>query len=418
MEEYVKQWVEELHARRQRDESSRGGGQEGLQPYYRLLDMFMKTTGLNGSILKLNGEQLLPLAELQTGHPDFCKLIQESEVGRQRCFASDCFTTREAIAQEKAVICRCHAGLYDSAIPIMLHGSHVGAFITGQMLFEAPTDETVDEILELVSDLPADREDVRRAIAEVPVVPETQVTAITAFMQVLAASVSSSLRETEAVRREAELNRLLRDTELKMVQAKLQPHFLFNVLNLIAGQAMLEDAPRTNDAVIRLSRLLRDMVKSRQPVVTLRDELRFLETYMQLHCLRFEDRLRYEVDVADAALYDAPIPSLTLQLLAENAVKHGIEPKDGPCAVRVKAWRDGANINILMEDDGVGMRPEIVEGLGLENAGSAVPLSGITMLCRRMAIYYGDAFAFDILSSEGKGTAVTLAYPIDEGFPG
>lgn len=417
-ERLVKEWADELFSR-----SQSGDGANDLRHLFdsglfaRLQRTFMTATGLNGNILDRNGMSITEV--MSDRSPSFCRLVQSVPEGQRRCSISDQRVTSRSIAEQKTVVCRCHAGLYDGAAPITYRQLGVGVFITGQVLLAPPTETTVEAMIQRVSDLGLDREQLVQAIREIPQITEEKLKATTEFMQLLADYIAKSLEEAESKRREAEWRSLLRETEMKVIQSKLHPHFLFNILNLISGQALLENATNTYTTVNHLSKMLRYIVKSYRPLVTLDEELEHLESYVLLQVLRFEDRLRFHVEVKDDALRQALLPSLTVQILIENAIKHGIEPKEGECAVRVRIDRCGSDkLTIAIADNGVGMDAEKLRQLNGGEGEFADRLSGIGMIRKRLDYYFGGSFAFHIDSEPGSGTTVTLSIPVMTGAGG
>lgn len=160
------------------------------------------------------------------------------------------------------------------------------------------------------------------------------------------------LRERE--RRELILESNLAKARLNTLKAQLQPHFLFNSLNAIA--ALLRRDPRLAETtLVALSELLRlALSQSERQEGALREELEFVRRYLEIQQTRFGDKLRAELDIEPQAL-DCMVPTLVLQPLVENSIRHGIEPADKPGLVRVSASRKDGRLVLTVEDDGVGL---------------------------------------------------------------
>src|SRR5215831_7998350 len=154
-------------------------------------------------------------------------------------------------------------------------------------------------------------------------------------------------------RREAELESLLVQARLEALRMQLNPHFLFNTLNSIAS--LVHDDPATAEEMIEaLSELLRlALYKADRQEATLRDELHFLDHYLLIERARFGERLRLEQEIEVSAL-DAVVPTLILQPLVENAVKHGIESQLAPGVIRIAAERTGDALRLEVADNGRG----------------------------------------------------------------
>jgi signal transduction histidine kinase len=171
-------------------------------------------------------------------------------------------------------------------------------------------------------------------------------------------------RYRERELRASELEKLLAQSRLQALQSQLNPHFLFNALNSI-GSLMHKDVDAADRMLVRLSELLRlalENVDTQE--VPLRDELEFLRRYLEIEQVRFGPRLQVEFDVPDDLL-SAHVPNLLLQPLVENAIKHGIAPRRQVGRIQVRAWREDANLNLLVKDNGTGKPPQSTTGAGL-----------------------------------------------------
>lgn len=177
-------------------------------------------------------------------------------------------------------------------------------------------------------------------------------------------------RYRERQLRSTELEGRLAEAELQSLKMQLQPHFLFNTLNTISV-LMMRDAETANLMLVRLSDLLRltlDQVGTQE--VSLKQELEFLDVYLKIEEMRFQDRLKINVAI-DPSTPDAAVPNLILQPLAENAIRHGIAKQTGVGRIDIRAKREGVNLRLEVQDNGPGLRagakmPEM--GVGLTNS--------------------------------------------------
>jgi two-component system, LytTR family, sensor kinase len=175
-------------------------------------------------------------------------------------------------------------------------------------------------------------------------------------------------RYRERELRASELEKGLVEARLQALQMQLNPHFLFNTLHSIST-LMHKDIEAADRMVSRLGDLLRAALDSSDTQeVPLRDELKFLERYLDIERTRFGDRLTVRMDIAPEAL-DAQVPNLILQPLVENAIKHGIEPCSKPGRIDLKARCSNGRVTIEVCDNGAGLKnqDEIEEGVGLSN---------------------------------------------------
>jgi two-component sensor histidine kinase len=201
----------------------------------------------------------------------------------------------------------------------------------------------------------------------------------------------------------SQLETRLAQAQLQLLQVQMQPHFLFNTLHAISA-LMHQDVDAADRMLARLSELLRLSMESvGTQEVSLRRELGFLQPYLDIEGKRFGQKLAVELDVAPDAL-DARVPSLLLQPLVENAIRHGVAPRVAPGRVWVRARRVGERLEVAVEDDGAGApeRPapgRVRPGLGLSN--TRARLEGL----------YGERHTFHAGNREGGGFCVRLSLP-------
>jgi two-component system, LytTR family, sensor kinase len=216
----------------------------------------------------------------------------------------------------------------------------------------------------------------------------------------------SQERELTAVQLEARLA----EAQLAALQRQLHPHFLFNTLNTISA-LMHRDIEAADAMLERLSDLLRltlDRISLQQ--VPLQDELDFIEKYLDIERARFGDRLKVHFDIAPDVL-DAFVPTLLLQPLVENAVRHGIAPTVGGGRLEVSGRRDGDRLRLVVRDNGAGLGNDTLQafntGVGLSNTRS------------RLEHLYGVDHRFEFHRPPDGGLAVTVVIPFSAAdFPG
>jgi two-component system sensor histidine kinase AlgZ len=209
-------------------------------------------------------------------------------------------------------------------------------------------------------------------------------------------------RAREVELREEQARRELLEAQLANLRSRLNPHFLFNSLNTLAG-LIEEDPARAVDALERLSELLRHALESsEQRRTTLGAELDVLEDYLRMEQLRFGDRLRWTLD-ADAEARAASVPSLLLQPVVENAVKYAVAPRREGGTIAILARTEQGRLRLEVEDDGPGHGESSSTGLGHRT------------LRQRLELEYGDAAQLDA-GPQQPGYRVELDLPL-EGAP-
>jgi signal transduction histidine kinase len=198
---------------------------------------------------------------------------------------------------------------------------------------------------------------------------------------------------------------------LDVLKAQLHPHFLFNALNTISS-LVHHDAAAADRMIARLSGLLRRALdEAGTSEVPLREELAFLESYLEIEQARFEDRLAVSWAVDPAAL-DARVPHLILQPLVENAIRHGIAPRATPGVVRISAERANGSLRLEVRDDGVGLPA----GGGASAADGARGV-GLRNTRARLAALYGADHRLELSAGGTGGTILTMVIPFRPAYP-
>jgi hypothetical protein len=223
-------------------------------------------------------------------------------------------------------------------------------------------------------------------------------------------AIRLSQERYERERREQEIAKLATEAELRALRAQINPHFLFNALTTIGY--LIQSAPtRALETLMRLTALLRSVLRSEGEFTTLGRELELIEAYLDIEHARFEQRLRVRIDVPQA-LRTIRLPPLLLQPIVENAVKHGIAPLRHGGDVTVTARIHGSaprTLILTVNDTGAGATPHELErgredGVGLSN------------IERRLARQYGTAATLAITTETGSGTTVEIRMPADLTF--
>jgi two-component system LytT family sensor kinase len=217
-------------------------------------------------------------------------------------------------------------------------------------------------------------------------------------------------RFAERERVTLQLETKLARAQLEALKIQLQPHFLFNTLNTIS--ALLHRDPEAADRVVtRLGDLLRlSLQHSGRQEVMLRQELEFLERYLEIQQTRFRDRLTVHFE-ADPEALDALVPTLVLQPLVENAVRHAIEPRVAPGRLEVRAWRTDGRLRLEVADDGPGIGmagPGVIDAAAIPRSASGIGLSNTRA---RLQQLYGAGHRFALENSSTGGLVVSLEIP-------
>jgi sensor histidine kinase YesM len=203
-----------------------------------------------------------------------------------------------------------------------------------------------------------------------------------------------------------ELEKHLAEARLQALLRQLKPHFLFNTLNGIAS-LMHSDVDAADRMLVRLSELLRiTMSHPAQALSPIRDEVAFIEKYLEIERIRFRDRLTVSLEV-DPTTLDIKVPSLLVQPLVENAIRHGIEPHARPGRIEVRVLREDDALLVSVADNGAGQPPGgfTREGIGLGNTRA------------RLRELYGESHRFELANRSNGGLEVRLTLPVSLSTP-
>lgn len=222
-------------------------------------------------------------------------------------------------------------------------------------------------------------------------------------------SMTIRLKELMDLTREEEEK--LREAERKELEEQLNPHFLFNTLNTIKALASLHHEDEIYTISIKLSHLLRDALKNYSGECTIKESLELTESYLMIQKIRFKDKISYSIE-SDDSILDEMAPRLIIQPFVENAVIHGLESKTGPGEVKIKTIGKEDRINIEILDNGIGFDSSSLNGnmKKLRDEGHV----GMYNVYRRLEMRYGNKLYFSIDSKIGKGTKISISFPMEE----
>lgn len=202
----------------------------------------------------------------------------------------------------------------------------------------------------------------------------------------------------------------LKEAQFKMLASQINPHFLYNTLEMIRMKALGNQDKEVAEIVKILSRLMRKSLEGNQKELVLSDELTFIEMYLQIQRLRFGEQIDFDIRQKTTGNYT--IIPLIIQPIVENSFIHGIEPLIGNGMIRITAEEDGENLRITIEDNGVGMNRAKLEKIrGILSSKEESEHLGIKNVHQRIQSFYGDQYGLTIDSKENQGTIVTINLP-------
>ncbi|MGE3273803.1 MAG: sensor histidine kinase [Vicinamibacterales bacterium] len=234
--------------------------------------------------------------------------------------------------------------------------------------------------------------------------PSAWLTVLVYVATVLSVSTPIKIWNTARIEhRLQEQEKLLLASKIEALKSQINPHFLFNTLASVSS--LIRSQPETaRTVIVKLSGLLRRLMRSQEQFVTFREELEAIDEYLDIEVIRFGPRLTVRKDIAPDTL-DVVVPSMILQPLVENAIKHGFARKVGPGHLTIRSRRDGGRALIEVEDDGLGISDERLEtamssGIGLSN------------VHERLRVIYGAAGSVALRGAPGRGATARIDIPV------
>ena len=222
-----------------------------------------------------------------------------------------------------------------------------------------------------------------------------------------------------------QLEVLNKQMDMVALQGQINPHFLYNVLECIRGQALLYNVPEIADTTEALSRFFRYSISTNSDIVTIDEEIKNIKNYIKIQQFRFKNRLVLDIvfDKSDQSILTGLIPKLSLQPIVENAIIHGFAHKTSDNQITIEIIRTKKHINILISDNGCGMSPidleklkqKIYESDQMEqqtnSSNNGIALFNVN---RRLQLFYGDEYGLTVNSIERLGTEFEIHIPIKQ----
>lgn len=203
--------------------------------------------------------------------------------------------------------------------------------------------------------------------------------------------------------RQLEIQRArLTEAQLAALTNQINPHFLFNTLNSIATLIRV-DPPLARNMIYKLSSILRRLLRKTESFSPLREEVGFIDDYLAIEIVRFGDKLRFHKQIDENTL-DCLVPSMILQPIIENSVKHGLSKKVEGGTISLRTWLENGRVHVLISDDGVGIPPEKLETIYQRGI-------GISNVHERLRVLFGSRFRMAITSDARAGTTTKIEVP-------
>lgn len=394
-----------------------------VEEFQKLQNNWSKATGISFVTVNSNGEPFTRTSNF-TG---FCEELRKYPEYRKLCYHCDACGGRKAKREGKPYVYICHTGLVDYAIPIIVEDKYVGAILAGQVKVADKEDlkqiaplsdgwQQHKNLVELYEKVPVVSSlDKIRAIANTIFESYNYMIGKEYISKIDIEKKEKKLRLIKEEKLRIEMEKSVKDIELRALHYQINPHFLFNVLNTIGRLAFFENAKMTEDVVYAFSDMMRYILKkSSSPICQLKDEVTHILNYFKIQKIRLGSRLNYEIDIPEE-LYEIKVPFMCLQPIVENGVKYAIEKKAANGNIWVRGYEEEEFIYLEVKDDGDGISQkrinEVMRGDLYKNMKeSAVGLYNINS---RMVLIFGKEHEIKIDSPNkpGQGTKVTLKVP-------
>lgn len=210
---------------------------------------------------------------------------------------------------------------------------------------------------------------------------------------------------------------LMKETQLKALQAQINPHFLYNTLDSVNWIAKANRQDLISTMIMSLGNLLRNSINNKKSLIKISEELHLLQDYITIQKVRYGDRLDFHLDISED-LTDYEIPKLTLQPIVENSIKYVLEKITGVCEITIEARKFSEHLEISVRDNGTGIDPDLPQKLNspdYEHKGTGIGLQNIN---ERLKFFFGDDCGLTIPDTKGEGALVIIKIPYIGGSKG
>jgi ligand-binding sensor protein len=381
----------------------------------RIQDKFATAMGVAAVTVDRNGK---PITQASNFQP-ICLAIRSTEPGLARCMKCDADGSLKAYTEGEPQTYLCYGGMMDVAAPIIIDGEYLGGILCGQVVLAEEQELFIEGIIERNVSLGFSEEYLRQLAAEIPAITRERLDAAVEMMFVMANHITemgianlSKSRLLKEAEEKAKLEEALRHAQLRALEARVNPHFLFNALTLVGYTAIAEEAHQTEEITFNLSDLLRYSLRNVAKMVPITEEFEMINRYLTIQKLRFGLRLQFEINI-DPNIHDTYIPCMILQPLVENAVMHGVEPMTRPVLIEINATQHSGQLQLNVADNGAGISETVIntiraDGTPERNGRQRI---GLQSVLRRLTGEYGKEFAFNIERRPKNGTLISLQLP-------
>lgn len=208
---------------------------------------------------------------------------------------------------------------------------------------------------------------------------------------------------------------MLKESEIKMLQSQINPHFMFNTLEAINSMSLIYDVPEIGDMITALANILEHSIGRDDRLITLSEEMHYIDSFIYIYNTRFPGKFDVVRNIDDAAA-SALLPRLSIQPVIENSLTHGIIPAGRKCTLSITALTKDGDVYVYVRDDGAGIEPDKLNELNqrfISNDYSPEGSIGLINVNKRLKLYFGDEYHITVDSEKDKYTCVTLRFCLD-----
>lgn len=348
---------------------------------------------------------------------EFCKIIRSDKDFTHLCEKCDSMGGLEAARSGRPYIYKCHMGLVDFAVPIIVQDQYLGLLMGGQILVEEEN-SNLENIVPMHESI--EEHKLKEAYKNLTVLPLNKIQSISEMLFHISnyiigeALFKMSQEEIEEknndVKRskfkQIELERKLEKSTLRSLECRTSQRFIFNILNSACSLAIIEDAPDTREIIFKLSNMIRFSYEKSNKIVTIEEELTYILYYLNLQKVIFSKRLDFSINIDDK-YKKIKIPFMVIYPFVENSIIHGLKSKDKEAFISISLLENYKFITVSIKDNGVGIEENLLENI---NTNKNINGNGINNVKERMNKFYRYNYKIDIKSEVNKGTEVIIKF--------
>lgn len=348
---------------------------------------------------------------------EFCKIIRSDKNFTHLCEKCDSMGGLEAARCGKPYIYKCHMGLVDFAIPIIVEDQYLGLLMGGQILVEEEN-SNLENIVPIHHSI--EEHKLKSAYKNLTVMSLNKIQSIAemlfhisnyiigeALFKMSQEEIDEKDKDVKRSKfKQIELERELEKSTLKSLECITSQRFIFNILNSACSLAIIEDAPNTREVLFKLSNMIRFSYEKSNKVVTIEEELKYILDYLSLQKIRFSKRLDFSINMDDR-YKSIKIPFMMIYPFVENAITHGLKSKDKGAFINISLLENDEFIVVSIKDNGIGIEEDLLENI---NMNKKINGNGISNVKERMNKFYRYNYKIDIKSEINKGTEVIIKF--------